>query len=83
MLIYLIFDLMNVKENYSPWDWDQIGTKLGTEHIIYKNLVNFMYKKDIHVKRLQSVIFGMEMCILQNKTKCKSRPDFEGLEMQK
>ena len=83
MLIYLIYDLMNVKDNYSPRDWDQIGTKLGTEHIIYKNLANFMYKKVIHVRRLQSVIFGMEMCILQNKTKCKSRPDFEGLEMQK
>ena len=47
------------QHKYSPWDWDQIGIKLGTEHAIYQMLANFMYKKYIHVNRLESVIFGM------------------------
>ena len=59
MRIFLIFDLINFSNKYSPWDWDQIGIKLGTKHIIYKKLANFMYKKDIHVNRGKSVIFGM------------------------
>ena len=59
MLIYLTVDLTNLNGKYSPWDWDQIGTKLGTKHIIYQNLANFMYKNNIHVNRVESVIFGM------------------------
>ena len=52
MQIYLIFDLINVNDKYSPWDRDQIVIKLGTEHIIYEKLENLIYKKDIHVNRL-------------------------------
>ena len=59
MRIYLIFDLITVNGKYSPWDRNQIGIKLGTEHIIYEKLANFTYKKDIHVNRPESVIFGM------------------------
>ena len=59
MRIYLIFDLINFNNQYSQWDWDQTGIKLGTKHIIYKKLANFMYKKDIHVNRGESAIFGM------------------------
>ena len=59
MRIYLIFDLINANNKYSPWDRDQIDIKLGTEQIIYEKLANFMFKKDIHVNRLESVIFGM------------------------
>ena len=59
MRIYLIFDLINVNDKCSPWDWEQIRIKLGTEHIIYEKLENFMFKKDIHASRLESVIFGM------------------------
>ena len=55
----LFFGLINVNDKYSPWDRDQIGIKLETEYIIYEKLANFMYKKDIHVNRLESVIFGM------------------------
>ena len=59
MQIYLIFDLINVNDKYSPWDWDQIGIKFGADCIIYQKLANFMYKIDIHVNRLESGIFGM------------------------
>ena len=59
MRIYLFFDLITVNDKYSPWDRNQIGIKLGTEHIIYEKLANFTYKKDIHVNSLESVIFGM------------------------
>ena len=58
MQIYFIFDLINVSDKFSPWDRDQIGVKLGTEHV-YEKLANFLYKKDIHVNRLESVIFDM------------------------
>ena len=59
MQIYLIFDLINVSDKYSSSDRDEIGIKLGTDYIIYQKLTNFMYKKDIHVNRLESGIFGM------------------------
>ena len=26
----------------SPWDWGQIGIKLGTKRVIHQTLVNFM-----------------------------------------
>ena len=35
-----------------------------------------MDKKDIHVNRIESGIFGMQMCILQSKTKCKGGTEF-------
>ena len=76
MRIYLIFDLINDIDKYNPWNWDQIRMKLGTEHIIYQKLANFIHKDDIHVNRLESFIFGMSMCILQNKTKCKGGTEF-------
>ena len=57
--VYLIFDLINVKNKYSPRHRDQIGIKLGTDYIIYQKIANFMYKKDIHVNRLESGIFGI------------------------
>ena len=44
---------------------------LGLEHVIYQKLANFIYKKDTHLNRLESVIFSMYICILQNKTKCQ------------
>ena len=59
MQIYLIFDLINVNDKYGSSDRDEIGIKLGTDYIIYQKLTNFMYKKDIHVNRLESGIFGM------------------------
>ena len=71
MQIYLLFDLIKVNNKYSPWDQDQIGIKSGADSIINRKLANVMYKKDIHVDRRESVIFGIKMCILQNKIKCK------------
>ena len=76
MYIYLIFNLINVNIKYSPWDRDQIGIKLGTDYIIYQKLENFMYKKDIHVNRIESGIFGMQMRILQSKIRCKRGTEF-------
>ena len=45
-----------------------------------------MWKKDIYVNGLESVIFGMQLCILQTRTNAKEglmELNFEGLEMQK
>ena len=42
--------------------------KLGIKHVINQKLAYFMHKKDIYVNRLESVIFGMQMCILQTRT---------------
>ena len=36
--------------HHNPWYRGQIGTKLGTKHVIYQKLANF--------KRLESIIFG-------------------------
>ena len=62
-LIYYLYGYRVLVEgataHCSPWDWGQIGTKLGTEHAIYQKLANFMWKKDIYVNRLESVTFGM------------------------
>ena len=33
--------------------------KLVAEHILYEKLANVLYKNDIHVNRLESIIFGM------------------------
>ena len=76
MRIYLIFDFD--KRQRQVWsmgsgpNWYQIGNR------IYEKLfvANFMYKKDIYVNRIKSVIFGLQMCILQNKTKCKGETEF-------
>lgn len=39
---------MFIKNNInSPRDWNQIGVKLGTEHVIYQKLENIMENKDI------------------------------------
>lgn len=39
---------MFIKSNInSPRDWNQIGVKLGTEHVIYQKLENIMENKDI------------------------------------
>ena len=52
MQIYLISNLINVNDNYSPYDRDQIGIKLGTDYIIYQKLGNFMYKRISTLTRL-------------------------------
>ena len=52
MQIYLISNLINVNDNYSPYDQDQIGIKLGTDYIIYQKLGNFMYKRISTLTRL-------------------------------
>ena len=59
MQSYLIFDFININDKNIPWDRGQTGIELGTEHIIYQKLANFMCKKDIHVNSLEIVIFGM------------------------
>ena len=35
-------NLTIVIERLRPWDWDEIGIKLGTKHVTYQKLVNFM-----------------------------------------
>ena len=58
----------------SPRDYGQTGIKLGTKHVIYQKLenfmkkhdiyvnwreTNFMKKKDIYVNLLESLTFGI------------------------
>ena len=45
--------------SFSPWDWDQIGIKLGTKHVVYLKLGSFTSNKDVYVNRLESVFFDM------------------------
>ena len=61
----------------SPWDWDQIGIKLGTKLVIYKARKIFVEK--VYVNRLEWVITD------QNRMK-RGDPiemNFENFEMQK
>ena len=45
--------------SFSPWDWDQIGIKLGTKHVVYLKLRTFTLNKDVYVNRLERVFFDM------------------------
>ena len=73
MQIYLIFDLVNVNDKYSPWDRDKIGIKLGTDYIIYQNLANFMYRKDTHVNRLEMSSLVYKCVFYRTKQNAKGR----------
>ena len=44
---------------FSQWDRCQIGVENEAKHVIYQKLLIFTWEKDIHVNRLESVIFGM------------------------
>ena len=46
-------------KNTSPWDWGQIGIILGRKHVIHQKLAHFTWKKDLFVRRVKRVIFGM------------------------
>ena len=47
---------MFIKNNInSPRDWNQIGVKLGTEHVIYQKLENIMQNKDILLTGLKAL----------------------------
>ena len=81
MQIYLIFDLINVNDKYSPWDQNQIGIKLGKGYIIYQNVANFIYEKDIHFNRLESVIFDIKCVFYWTKQHAKGRLNFECLDI--
>ena len=79
MPTYLIFDLININDKYSR---HQIGIKLGIEHIIYEKWANFMYKKDIHVNKLEKALV-CKCVFCTTKRNAKGGLNFEGLEMQK
>ena len=83
MKIYLIFDLISVNNKYSPWDWNQSGIKLAADYILYQKLPNFMYKKDIHVNRLDISSLACKCVFYRTKQNAMGRLNFEGLEMQK
>ena len=52
---------MFIKNNInSPRDWNQIGVKLGTEHVIYQKLENVMQNKDI-------LLIGLRVLSLASK----------------
>ena len=68
---------LNLCVSTSPWDWDQIGIKLGTKLVIYKARKIFVEK--VYVNRLEWVITD------QNRMK-RGDPiemNFENFEMQK
>ena len=54
--------------SFSPWDWDQIGIKLGTKHVVYLKLGRFTWNKDFYVNRLESIFFEQNRTIEQNRT---------------
>ena len=54
---------MFIKKNInSPRDWNQIGVKLGTEHVIYQKLENVMQNKDILLTGLR-VLSLVSKCV--------------------
>ena len=54
---------MFIKSNInSPRDWNQIGVKLGTEHVIYQKLENIMENKDILLTGLK-VLSLVSKCV--------------------
>ena len=52
---YLIFDLVNINDKYSPWNRGQIGIKLETDYIIYQKLAILCIKRIF----MLGVIFGV------------------------
>ena len=45
MKIQYVFHKTGLEKTDSPWNWSQIGIKLGTRHVIYQKLANFILKK--------------------------------------
>ena len=41
-LIGLICKSQLMRLSCSPWDWDQIGIKVGTKHVIYETFANLL-----------------------------------------
>ena len=69
----------------SPWDWDQIGIKVGTKHVIYEKFANLLQKKDNYVNRLKSHIWHVKMYFKDHNIMQTVDPiemNFEGLKMQ-
>ena len=83
MQIYLIFDLINVNDKYSPWDQDQIGIKLGTDYILYQKLASFMLKMISMVTGLKVSSLACKCVFYRTKQIAKGRLNVEGLETQK
>ena len=75
--------MISVNNKYSPWDWNQIVIKLRADYILYQKLADFMYKKDIHVNRLDMSSLACKCVFYRTKQNAKGRLKFEGLEMQK
>ena len=70
----------------SPWDWEQIGIKLITEHAIYQKLANFLQKKDFCVDRLLSYLWHLNVNFTEQNIIQKGDPmemNFAGLKMRK
>ena len=57
-----------------PWDWGQIGMKLGTKHVIYQKLVKCMQKMDIYVNRLESVTLACKNVFYRPEQNTKEGP---------
>ena len=79
MQIYLIFDLTNLNDKYSPWDRVQIGIKLGTDYIIYQMLANFMYKRISMLRGLKMAPLACKYVFYRTKQNLKGELNFEGL----
>ena len=45
--------------SFSRWDWEQIGIKLGTKHVVYLKWGSFTSNKDVYVNRLEIVFFDI------------------------
>ena len=83
MQIYLVFDLVNINDKYSPWDRDQIGVKLGADYMIYRKLAILCIKRIFMLAGLKVSFLARKCVFYKTKQDAKWGLNFEGLEMQK
>ena len=60
---------MIVPQN-SLWDWSKIRINLGTKHVIYQKLPNFMLRKNIYVTGIKESSVACEYVFY--------RPEYNG-----
>ena len=74
------------KRLLGTWDWHQIVIKLGTRHVIYQKLANFMYKRISMSTTLKVSLLAYKCVFYRPENNAQGYPkelNFGGLEMQK
>ena len=83
MQTYLVFDLVNISDKYSPWERDQIRIKLGTDYIIYQKLAILFIKRIFMITDWKVSFLACKCIFYKTKQDAKWGLNFEGFEMQK